>query len=131
MHPDARRRGAGTALFAAVLEDATASGRTALLGRHSTPAGAGFAARLGAVESRRDIRSALVLADADLDCGAVDGYRLASWNGAAPDDLVASFARAREAINDAPSVARSGTPGTSSASAISSAPSSGVAARFA
>jgi GNAT superfamily N-acetyltransferase len=104
VHPGARRRGAGTALFAAVLEDASASGRTALVGRHSTPAGAGFAARLGAVESRRDIRSALVLADADLGCRAVDGYRLASWNGAAPDLLVASFARAREAINDAPSV---------------------------
>ena len=45
-----------------------------------------------------------MLADADLGSDAVDGYRLASWNGAAPDDLVASFARAREAINDAPSV---------------------------
>ena len=45
VHPDARRRGTGTALVAAVLEDATASGRTALLGRYSTPTGAAFAAR--------------------------------------------------------------------------------------
>jgi GNAT superfamily N-acetyltransferase len=32
----------------------------------------------------------------------VDGYRLRSWTGAAPDSLLASYARAREAINDAP-----------------------------
>lgn len=103
--PDARGRGAGRALFDAVREEATANGRTTLLGAHATPAGAAFAARLGAVESRRDIRSVLVLADADLGADGADRYRLASWNGAAPDDLVASFASAREAINDAPAAA--------------------------
>ena len=44
----------------------------------------------------------LRLADADLDVARVEGYRLQSWNGAAPEHLVASFARARAAINDAP-----------------------------
>jgi GNAT superfamily N-acetyltransferase len=100
--PDARGRGAGRALFDAVLEAARAGGRTTLLGAHATPAGAAFATRLGAVESRRDIRSVLVLAEADLEVDAIDGYRLVSWNGAAPEELVASFAGAREAINDAP-----------------------------
>ena len=30
------------------------------------------------------------------------GWRLVSWVGAAPDELVESFARARDAMNDAP-----------------------------
>ena len=103
--PDARRGGAGHALFDAVRDAARANGRTTLLGAHATLEGAAFATSLGAVETRRDIRSVLVLAEADLDTDAVDGYRLASWNGAAPDELVASFASAREAINDAPAAA--------------------------
>jgi hypothetical protein len=97
--------GGGTARAGADDRDRARSGRTTLLGAHATPAGAAFAARLGAVESRRDIRSVLALADAALTSDVVDGYRLASWNGAAPDGLVASFASAREAINDAPAAA--------------------------
>jgi GNAT superfamily N-acetyltransferase len=33
---------------------------------------------------------------------AVDGYRTVSWTGAAPEELLVSYAEARDAINDAP-----------------------------
>ena len=58
---------------------------------------------MGASDTRRWIQSHLSLADADLQVEPVQGYRLQSWSGAAPESLVVSYARVREAINDAPS----------------------------
>lgn len=98
----ARRQGIGSALVEAVRARGREAGGESLVGWHATPAGAGFAARLGATETRRDIRSLLSLPDADLHAEPVAGYELRTWVGAAPESLVASYARAREAINDAP-----------------------------
>jgi GNAT superfamily N-acetyltransferase len=99
---DARRQGIGSALLAAVRDYAPAAGCESIVGRHATLAGASFAARVGATDTRRWIQSHLSLADADLDVEPVPRYRLQSWIGAAPESLVVSYAHAREAINDAP-----------------------------
>jgi GNAT superfamily N-acetyltransferase len=101
--PAARRRGLGSALLAAVTSHAETSRLRTLIGHHATAAGARFAARAGFRDGRRDVRGLLELATARLEPIAVDGYRLYSWQGAVCDGLLDSYARAREAINDAPS----------------------------
>lgn len=103
VHPQARRHGVGHALFDLVARQAARADRRTLVGHHATTAGAAFAASLGAVDTRRDVRSILRLAEANLEVQPVPGYALESWNGRTPDELVQSFAAARVAINDAPS----------------------------
>jgi GNAT superfamily N-acetyltransferase len=103
--PESRGRGCGRALFGAATDRARHAGYGALIATHSTPEGAAFARRVGAVDTRRDVRSVLRLADADLTAPPVEGYRLRSWDGPAPAELVQSFAEARQAINDAPRAA--------------------------
>jgi mycothiol synthase len=101
VHPDPRRRGHGTRLLERVIEAARGLGARELIGSHATEAGSRFAARSGAVDSQREIRSLLRL-PAEGSAAAVPGYELESWVGAAPERLLDSFARARQAINDAP-----------------------------
>jgi mycothiol synthase len=103
--PEWRRRGVGAALLVAVTSEARAAGCTTLTGAYATDAGERFAARAGAAPARRDVRSVLFLPQARVETLAVPGYGLRSWNGSAPDDLVDSYAEAREAINDAPAAA--------------------------
>jgi GNAT superfamily N-acetyltransferase len=98
-----RRQGIGRALLDASVAEARSHGCTAVGGRHTTPAGAAFARAAGAVDARQDITSLLELGAVELDLVPVDGYRLESWIGAAPGELVESYAAARNAINDAPS----------------------------
>jgi RimJ/RimL family protein N-acetyltransferase len=72
-------------------------------GFHVTPGGAAFCARAGAVDGQRNVRSLLRLAEARLPEPVVpDGWSLVSWTRRAPDELVESFARARAALDDAP-----------------------------
>jgi mycothiol synthase len=101
VHPDSRRLGHGTALLEAVRRQATARGARVLIGAHATEAGSRFATTAGAVDAQRNVDSVLRLPLA-LHAHPVSGYRLLSWNGAAPAELLGSFARAREAINDSP-----------------------------
>jgi GNAT superfamily N-acetyltransferase len=62
-----------------------------------------LAARRGARDAQREVRSLLrPPLDAALVSRPVRGYRLRSWVGAAPGRLLASYADARGAINDAP-----------------------------
>jgi GNAT superfamily N-acetyltransferase len=96
--PERRRRGVGRALFDAARSDA--EGRP-IGGHHSTDDGAAFAAALGARSEHRDVRSELALRDVP-EPVVPPGYELRSWRGAAPDDIVESFASARNAIDDAP-----------------------------
>jgi GNAT superfamily N-acetyltransferase len=104
VRPEHRRRGHGRALFEAVVAAAREEGLTSFFGHHHDASGAGFAAAVGAVDNQRDIEAELVLAEANLPEPVVpEGWRLRSWIGAAPDELVESFARARDAMNDAPS----------------------------
>jgi len=103
VHPGARRRGIGKALLAAVVSSARAQGLSSFFGHYADDAGAAFARQAGAVDDQRDVRSELRLREAALPEPAVpDGWRLVSWVGAASEDLVESYARARAAIDDAP-----------------------------
>lgn len=104
VRPEHRRRGYGRALFDEVVAAAREEGLASFFGHHHDDSGAGFAAAVGAVDDQRDIEAELVLAHANLPEPALPtGWRLRSWIGAAPDELVESFAAARDAMNDAPS----------------------------
>jgi RimJ/RimL family protein N-acetyltransferase len=90
-------------LFETVCAFARAQGLRTLIGEHATPGGAAFAARFGGVDGQRNIRSLLQLQSADL--AAPDpplGWRVETWLGRIPDEHIESYARAREAIDDAP-----------------------------
>lgn len=102
---DARRRGAGTVLLDAAREYARAAGLRTLLSYHATPGGAGFAASAGAEQGPRNVRAVLRLdgsAPAAPPVAPPPGYRVLSWSDGCPEPLLASYAVAREAINDAP-----------------------------
>jgi GNAT superfamily N-acetyltransferase len=102
--PGERRDGVGTALLEAVVATARRLDLLGVYGHHATPGGAAFAASVGAVDGQRDVRSLLDLRSAALTEPTLpDGWRLASWLGGAPDDVVESYVRARAAMNDAPS----------------------------
>jgi mycothiol synthase len=103
VRPDARRRGHGTALLETVCRQARLRGARVLIGSHATEPGSRFAAAVGAVDSKRAIRSLMRLPLAeDVMARPVDGYTVQTWVGPAPDGLLASYAAARNAINDAP-----------------------------
>jgi mycothiol synthase len=103
VHPDHRRRGHGTELLEAVLGQARAHGAKKLIGGHATEAGSRFAAAVGAKDDHREVRSLLRLPlPEDLRPEPIVGYTLRSWVGATPEPLLKSYARARNAINDAP-----------------------------
>jgi GNAT superfamily N-acetyltransferase len=103
VRPDARRRGHGAALLDALRRTAAAEGITSLFARHQTPGGAAFAQHAGAVDGIRDVRSELLLAEARLDPPPLpEGVELRSWVGAAPDELIESYALAHDAMNDSP-----------------------------
>ena len=101
VHPDHRRQGHGRALLEAMLEQARLLGARSLVGAHAIEAGSRFAAAVGAVDSYREVRSLLQL-PLDKEIRPVDGYAVQSWVGATPPELLESYARAREAVNDAP-----------------------------
>ena len=100
--PEFRRRGLGLGLLTALRARAVASGCRTLTGIHGgDDATEAFVAAVGAVPGSRTVRSVLRLPP-PVPPSLVDGYTLRSWNGPSPDDLLPSFARVREAINDAP-----------------------------
>jgi mycothiol synthase len=103
--PGQRRRGIGTALLR---ELAMTAGRRNTLFmeniRPGTPAQA-FADHHEFAVVQRTVQLSLDLALADRARWRVegaDGYRLARWTGTAPEDLLASYATARNAIRQAP-----------------------------
>jgi mycothiol synthase len=103
VHPAYRGHGHGKALLEALRHRARSLGARRLAGRHATEAGARFASAAGAKDTFREVRSVLRLpVSEELAVQPVDGYGLRSWLGPAPAELLDSFARARNAINDAP-----------------------------
>ena len=103
VRPDARRRGIGLALLEQVVVAARALELPSFFAHHSDDAGAAFAQHVGAVDDQRDVRSEVRLREAELpEPSLPDGWHLLSWSGAAPEELVESYARARAAIDDAP-----------------------------
>jgi mycothiol synthase len=105
VRPDCRRRGFGLALLEAVCSRAREHGCEVIVGGHASPAGAAFAARVTAVDTRKDVRSLLRLPLLQAEVRPVVGYSVRSWVGATPEPLLESYAQAREAINDAPRAA--------------------------
>jgi mycothiol synthase len=113
VRPEQRRRGIGSDLLEAVRGAARDEGIRSVFGHHWEPAGAAFAAHVGARDDQRDVRAVLDLRAAALPEPSVPaGWRLLSWIGPAPDELVASFAAARDAMNDAPAPAGVEAPAT-------------------
>ncbi|WP_412543529.1 GNAT family N-acetyltransferase [Longispora sp. K20-0274] len=105
VHPAARRKGVGTALLRALA--ARASDRRLLLleGVPEGGAGAAWADAHGFAVAQRTARQVLDLTTADRALWRVPpapGYRLARWSDRTPDDLLASYATARNALHDAP-----------------------------
>ena len=101
--PSHRRRGIGTALVDLLRAAGRDAGASSFFGHHWGEDGEAFAAHVGARDDHRDVRATLDLRTAALPEPVVpEGWRLVTWVGAAPEDLVESYARARDAINDAP-----------------------------
>ncbi|MER5182580.1 GNAT family N-acetyltransferase [Streptomyces sp. NPDC002896] len=112
--PSARRGGIGSALLSSVMQSAAAAGMervqaTVLAGPPGEPFARTLpnlrvALRLELQEQRLD--QELVLRRCrELAADPLPGYRLAHWNGAAPEPLVASFGRAMGHVLDAPGAA--------------------------
>ena len=90
-------------LLEAVKEAAREAGAPRFFGHHHDAAGASFARAARAVDDQRDIAAELQLRIAELPAPVLPaGWRFVSWRGAAPDELIESYARARDAIDDAP-----------------------------
>jgi GNAT superfamily N-acetyltransferase len=107
VHPQARRRGVGTAVLNALLPEVEARGRTQVEGWQITKesAGARWAANRGFRTINTNILQNLTFADVDStlwDVPVPPGYRLAQWTGRTPDDLLTAYSAARNAIHDAP-----------------------------
>jgi RimJ/RimL family protein N-acetyltransferase len=102
--PAWRRRGIGTALLERVLERCRELQVEAVRGEHATAEGAAFAARHGAVDEQRIVRSLLDPRTAELpELRVPGGFRLATWLGRVPDEHLDAYVLARVAMDDAPS----------------------------
>ncbi|MFL5960768.1 MAG: GNAT family N-acetyltransferase [Gaiellaceae bacterium] len=103
VEPARRRRRIGTALLDAVVARCRELGVEVLYGHHAAPAGAAFAARLGAVDGQRIVRSLLDLHAAELpEPQLPDGFRLLTWLARVPDEHLEAYVQARAAMDDAP-----------------------------
>jgi GNAT superfamily N-acetyltransferase len=101
--PGARRQGIGRALVSAAADQARAVGCKHLVGGYLDADVAGFVRAVGARNTTDRVRrSVLRLPLTTPPVPAVRGYRVVSWTGAAPEELLVSYAEARNAINDAP-----------------------------
>jgi ribosomal protein S18 acetylase RimI-like enzyme len=109
VHPDSRRRGAGTALLREMARIAAAEGRRTLMGEtRADGAGDRFCAALGLTLVQVTRKSLLRLAGVDwadveaLAAAEHSGYRLEPIVDHIPDVLLEGYATAKNAMNDAP-----------------------------
>jgi GNAT superfamily N-acetyltransferase len=101
--PEHRRRGIGTTLLERLCAAARDAGASSVFGHHWSEDGAAFASHAGARADQRDVRAILDLRRAELPEPVVPaGWHLLTWIAAAPDELIESYARARNAMDDAP-----------------------------
>lgn len=105
--PQRRREGVGTAVLQALLPELEARGRKVVEGWELSKGEAGeqWAVAVGMHIAKSTISQTLVVKDVDpalWDVSAPAGFRVAEWLGAAPDDLVATYAHALFAMRDAP-----------------------------
>jgi len=103
---ECRRYRLGAALLDAVAAEARTNGVRRLVGRYASEEGEAFARFVGAEPGQRVLHQVLHLADLCVHRSPGEdlkaNYRLRSWVGATPERLLLSFARVRNAINDAP-----------------------------
>ncbi|WP_246560550.1 GNAT family N-acetyltransferase [Kitasatospora kifunensis] len=107
VHPDVRRQGIGTALLRALVPAVRDSGRPTVNGTamKSGSPGAVWADGLGFRVVNRTVIQELVVDGTKPELWEVpvpEGYRLTSWVGSTPQELIESYAVAREAVQDAP-----------------------------
>jgi len=103
VRPPFRRRGIGRALFETLVSAARADGINSFFGEHASREGAAFARAMGAVDDQRHVVSMLDLRTVALpEPVPPAGVELRFWVGAAPDELLESLVRARNAMADAP-----------------------------
>lgn len=107
VHPDFRRRGTGTALLREMVPVLREAGRSAVEGWQVTLGGAGekWAHAVGMRTANTVLMQTLAVPEVDRSlwhASTPGGYVLRRWSGAAPDDLIESYAAARRAIHDAP-----------------------------
>jgi GNAT superfamily N-acetyltransferase len=106
VRPELRRLDVGTGFLRVLAATATAEGRTHVFGvARSDGPGAAWATRVGFTRVHGYIQQKLVLADVDpalWNVPTAAGFRLERWIGATPEDLLDSFAQARQAMSDAP-----------------------------
>jgi len=103
VHPEERRAGLGAELLERAVARARERGCEVLHGHYATPAGAAFAARFGAVDGQREVRSLLRLSSAELPPPTLAaGWHLVTWLTRVPDEHLGAFVRARAAMDDAP-----------------------------
>jgi RimJ/RimL family protein N-acetyltransferase len=112
VHPDRRRRGAGTELLDHAIKRARAHDRTRLVSEvREGGAGEAFAARHQAARGITEVRRVLdvtTIPDGQLEKLRVEavskaaGYTLVTWTGPTPEKYQAPIAAAHEAMNDAP-----------------------------
>ena len=105
--PGVRRQGIGSALLRASLPETRANGRVVVTGQglKAGEDGEKWAKALGFRKVQEFVLQTLFVADVDPDSWNVPapaGFQLKSWIGAAPQQLVSAYARARTAITDAP-----------------------------
>jgi mycothiol synthase len=103
VRPACRRQDVGTALLAEVTAHARNWGVTSLLGACADPDSLSFATTRGWVAGRSHVRQLFPLPLQNPPAVRPPaGLTVESWVGAAPADLLDSFALARNAINDSP-----------------------------
>ncbi len=103
VHPEERRAGLGAELLERAVARARERGCEVVLGHYATSAGAAFAARFGAVDGQREVRSLLRLSSAELPPPNLPaGWHLVTWLTRVPDEYLGAFVRARAAMDDAP-----------------------------
>lgn len=101
--PESRRQGVGRALLAVLQGRARELGLRRLRGTYADDAGRAFAAAVGA-RSGNTLRRSMMRLPMRAPVTPVPGYRLRSWVDAVPDELLASYVVARNAVNDAPGI---------------------------
>ncbi|MEU9314692.1 GNAT family N-acetyltransferase [Streptomyces sp. NPDC048295] len=109
VHPAERRKGVGSRLFEAAVAAARDEGRRSVISQvEADSPGEGFlrAKGLRKVLTLTYVRLPLTKADTGALREAVGqphpGYRLISWDGTVPDELAATFAASRRAMDDMP-----------------------------
>ena len=109
VHPAERRRGVGTLLLAAAVEAARDDGRRTVFTdvQADTPGdlflrARGFRRVLALTYARLPLAHVAPDELAEIIDRPHPGYRLASWDGVVPDDLAATFAASRRAMDDMP-----------------------------